>query len=137
MGSIGFMSATFPIGNPANPDWFTGDVHMASLEEPAELQAANVTFAAGARTNWHTHQVGQLIVVVDGEGIFQEEGQPARRIVTGETAWAGPGVNHWHGATATSGMTHVVANLKDAVGDFVAWGNPVTDEEFAAANRGI
>lgn len=110
---------------------------MASLEEPTELQAANVTFAAGARTNWHTHQIGQLIVVVDGEGIFQEEGQPARRIAIGDTAWAGPGVNHWHGATAGNAMTHVVANLKDAEGGFVAWGNRVTEEEFTAANQQI
>lgn len=131
------MTSNFPLGNPANPDWFTGDVHMASMEEPTELQAANVTFATGARTNWHTHQVGQLIVVVEGEGIFQEEGQPARRIVTGDTAWAGPGVNHWHGATADSAMTHVVANLKDDEGGFVDWGNRVTDEEFDAANRQI
>lgn len=131
------MTSTFPLGNPANPDWFTGDVHMASLEEPTELQAANVTFAAGARTNWHTHQVGQLIVVVEGEGIFQEEGQPARRISTGDTAWAGPGVNHWHGATADNAMTHVVANLKDDEGGFVDWGNRVTEEEFEAANQQI
>lgn len=131
------MTFTFPLGNTANPDWFTGDVHMASLEEPTELQAANVTFAAGARTNWHTHQVGQLIVVVDGEGIFQEAGQPARRISTGDTAWAGPGVNHWHGATEDNAMAHVVANLKDDEGGFVDWGNRVTEEEFNAANRQI
>lgn len=128
------MSASFPLGNPVNPEWFTGEVHMASLEEPQELQAANVTFAPGGRTNWHTHQVGQLIVVVEGEGIFQVEGRPARRIRVGETAWAGPGVNHWHGATAETGMAHVVANLKDAQGDFADWGRPVTDEEYAAAH---
>lgn len=129
------MNSAFPLGNPANPDWFTGQVHMASLEEPTELQAANVTFAAGARTNWHTHQVGQLIVVVEGTGIFQEEGQPARRIAVGDTAWAGPGVNHWHGAAGDTPMTHVVANLKDGNGAFVDWGRPVTDEEYAAADE--
>ncbi|MGP6175067.1 cupin domain-containing protein [Corynebacterium sp. A21] len=131
------MSAHFPLGNPANPDWFTGDVHMASMEEPTELQAANVTFAVGARTNWHTHQVGQLIIIVEGEGLFQEEGQPARLIQTGETAWAGPGVNHWHGATAESAMSHVVANLKDEQGGFVDWGRPVTDVEFSAADASV
>lgn len=131
------MSASFPLGNPANPDWFTGDVHMASMEELTQLQAANVTFAAGARTNWHTHQVGQLIIVVEGEGLFQEEGQPARLIRRGETAWAGPAVNHWHGATADSGMSHVVANLKDDEGDFVDWGRPVTDEEFTTADESV
>ena len=131
------MSRPFPLGNPANPDWFTGEVHQASLEEPTELQAAHVTFAAGARTNWHTHQVGQLIVVVDGEGIYQEEGQPARRIRTGDTAWAGPGVNHWHGAVAGAAMTHVVANLKDEEGSFVDWGRPVTEAEYEQANAQI
>lgn len=129
------MSAFFPLGKPGNPDWFTGEVHVASMEEPTELQAANVTFAVGARTNWHTHQVGQLIIVVAGEGLFQIEGEPARLIRTGETAWAGPDVNHWHGASADSAMTHVVANLKDEQGDFVDWGRPVTEAEFTAANE--
>lgn len=128
------MNSVFPLGKPAHPDWFTGEVHMASMEEPTELQAANVTFAAGARTNWHTHQVGQLIVVVDGVGIFQEEGQPAYVIKAGDTAWVGPGVNHWHGAVADTAMTHVVANLKDEEGSFVDWGRPVTTEEYAEAN---
>lgn len=131
------MSPHFPLGNPANPDWFTGEVHMASMEEPTELQAANVTFAAGARTNWHTHQVGQLIVVVDGVGIFQEEGHPARLIAAGDTAWAGPGVNHWHGAVESEPMTHVVANLKDGEGGFVDWGRAVTDEEYTEANEAV
>lgn len=131
------MSTKFPLGNPANPDWFTGTVHMAAMEEPDELQAANVTFAAGARTNWHTHQLGQLIVVVDGVGIYQEEGQQPRRIAAGDTAWAGPGVNHWHGAVNSGPMTHVVANLKDAAGGFVDWGRPVTEEEFAAADAAV
>lgn len=131
------MSTEFPLGKPANPDWFTGTVHMAAMEEPDELQAANVTFEAGARTNWHTHQLGQLIIVVDGVGIYQEEGGRPRRIAAGDTAWAGPGINHWHGAVGSGPMTHVVANLKDASGGFVDWGRPVTEEEYAAADTAV
>lgn len=131
------MDTTFPLGKPANPAWFTGEVHMASMQEPAELQAANVTFAAGGRTNWHTHQVGQLIVVVAGEGFYQEEGQEPRLIKAGDTAWAGPNVNHWHGATRDAGMVHVVANLKDADGDFADWGARLTDDEYEAAHAAV
>lgn len=130
------MSNSFPLGNPVNPDWFIGDVHMASMEEPDELQAANVTFAPGGRTNWHTHQVGQLIVVVEGEGFYQEEGGQPRLIKAGDTAWAGADVNHWHGATREQKMVHVVANLKDDNGDFADWGAPVTDAEYDAAHTG-
>lgn len=122
------------LGNPAPTDFFVGEAYLAGLEDNGELSAGNVTFRAGARNNWHTHTVGQLLIVTNGEGLYQEEDKPARRIRRSDTVYTAAGVNHWHGATADQEMAHVAVTLKDPRGDVVAWGNSVTDEEFATAN---
>ena len=90
-----------------------------------------VDFAPGARTAWHTHPVGQLLVVTDGQGWVQEEGQSRRQIKAGDVVWIGPGVKHWHGAAQTNGMRHLaVAYMKD--GQSAEWKELVSDAQYNA-----
>lgn len=86
----------------------------------------------GARNNWHAHPVAQLLVVTAGEALYKEEGKPAVRVRTGESAYTPAGVRHWHGAVPDAEMTHVAVTLKGPDGP-VEWGRPVTDEEYAQA----
>lgn len=106
---------------------FTGSVIVTSGfkgTEPSRLGGATVTFQAGARTNWHSHPLGQLLVVTDGEGRIQAEGGGVRVIRAGDTVWTGPGVKHWHGAAPDHGMTHVA--VSEAAGKSVTWMEPVS-----------
>ena len=90
---------------------------------------AYVTFAPGARSNWHTHPAGQMMIVTSGTGWVQEEGGEKREIKPGDVVWTPPGVKHWHGATATTSMTHfVISVMKD--GRNVEWLEKVTDEQY-------
>lgn len=123
----------------AQPAWgpaanFTGAVMVTSPFKgsgQARLGGATVTFQPGARSNWHTHPLGQLLIVTDGEGLVQAEGEPVRRIKPGDVVWTAPGVRHWHGATPTRAMTHVaVAEALD--GQSVTWLGPVTEAEYRA-----
>lgn len=111
---------------------FTGSVTVASRFQAsgeARLGGATVSFQPGARSNWHSHPLGQLLIVTAGEGWVQAEGQPVRRVKADDVVWTGPGVKHWHGATRASGMTHVaVAEAQD--GQTVTWQEPVTDSQF-------
>lgn len=95
----------------------------------ARLSGATVTFQPGAHTNWHTHPLGQLLVVTAGEGWVQADGDPARVIRPGDVVWIAPNVRHWHGATRTSAMTHV-AVAEAADGKTVTWLEPVTDAQY-------
>src|SRR3954464_7156563 len=91
-------------------EWFTGAVRVDSLVdagEPARVAAAMVTFEPGARTAWHTHPLGQTLIVTAGCGWGQREGGPVEEIRPGDVVWFAPGEKHWHGATATTGMTHI------------------------------
>ena len=91
-----------------------------------------VTFEAGARTNWHTHPLGQTLYVVSGVGRVQKLGEPVREIKPGDTVWIAPGEKHWHGAAPTTAMVHLA--MHEALdGSHVTWMEPVTDEDFAAA----
>lgn len=95
----------------------------------ARLGGATVTFEPGARSNWHSHPLGQLLIVTAGDGLVQVQGGPVRRITSGDVVWTAPGVKHWHGATPTNAMTHVaVAEAQD--GQSVTWMEPVTDAEY-------
>ncbi|TXC70315.1 cupin domain-containing protein [Sphingomonas ginsenosidivorax] len=120
-----------PAAGPAN--YFTGSVSVASAFKGtggARLGGATVTFQPGARTNWHTHPVGQLLIVTAGQGWVQAEGEAVQAMATGDTVWIAPGVKHWHGATGTSGMTHAaIAEAED--GASVDWLEPVTDDQYA------
>jgi 4-carboxymuconolactone decarboxylase len=119
-----------PLEGPAAN--FTGAVTVTSPFKgsgQARLGGATVTFQQGARSNWHTHPLGQLLIVTAGEGWAQAEGEPVRRIKPGDAVWTAPDVKHWHGATLTSPMAHVaVAEALD--GQVVTWLEPVTDAQF-------
>ncbi|EPR27891.1 MULTISPECIES: (R)-mandelonitrile lyase [Geobacillus] len=112
--------------------YFTGSVRVDSLfqeNEFAPYSAAYVTFEPGARTAWHTHPVGQRLIVTYGVGWVQEWGGPIREIRTGDVVWFPPGVKHWHGATPTTAMTHI-ALTGVANGKAVEWLEKVSDEQY-------
>jgi quercetin dioxygenase-like cupin family protein len=113
-------------------DYFTGAVEISPLVEatdPARVVAASVTFAPGARTAWHTHPLGQTLVVAAGAGLAQREGGPIEEIRPGDVVWFAPGEKHWHGATATSSMTHIAIQER-LDGQTVAWLEHVSDEQY-------
>jgi len=127
-------SSTDTIAGP--PDWFTGTVHLdmiAAPSEPARVQAANVHFAPGARTAWHTHPLGQTIHVTEGVGRCQRRGGQVEVIRPGDSVFFEPGEEHWHGATPDRFMAHIAIQEVDDDGSAVTWGEHVTDEEYGAA----
>lgn len=119
---------------PGPADYFTGTVRIASRfqrEAPARIGGAIVTFEPGARTAWHTHPLGQTLVVTAGLGLIQREGEAIEEIRPGDIVLIPPGVRHWHGATPTSSMTHIaMAEALDGRG--VDWMEPVTDAQYTA-----
>lgn len=111
---------------------FTGSVRIDSpfqAEAPARMSGVIVTFEPGARTFWHTHPLGQTLIVTDGVGWTQCEGDPKVEIRAGDVIWCPCQRKHWHGATATTAMTHV-AITESLDGKVVEWMGPVTDEQF-------
>ncbi len=95
---------------PGPADWFTGTVCIDPLfpaTEPARASGAYVTFEPGARTAWHTHPLGQTLIVTNGLGYVQREGGPIETIRLGDVVWFRPGEKHWHGVSSTTSMTHV------------------------------
>jgi quercetin dioxygenase-like cupin family protein len=114
-------------------DWFTGSVRIDPLlgpPEPARVAGALVTFEPGARTAWHTHPLGQTLIVTAGCGWVQRLGGPREEIRPGDVVWFPPGEKHWHGATATTGMSHIAIQEK-LNGSPVDWMEQVTDEQYA------
>jgi quercetin dioxygenase-like cupin family protein len=116
-------------------DYFTGAVRVDPLfqaADPARVVGASVTFEPGARTAWHTHPLGQTLVVTAGCGWAQRDGGPVEEIRPGDVVWFPPLEKHWHGATATTGMTHLA--IQEALnGKTVDWLEKVSDEEYQAA----
>ena len=115
-------------------EWFTGTVRMDPLADasaPSRVAAVSVTFEPGARTAWHTHPLGQTLIVTAGCGWAQKEGGPREEIRPGDVVWIPPGEKHWHGATATTGMTHLAIQEKQD-GKAVEWLEHVTDEQYGA-----
>jgi quercetin dioxygenase-like cupin family protein len=116
------------------PDaWFTGQVRIDPLHtasEPARVGSAYVTFEPGARTAWHTHPLGQTLIIVSGMGWVQREGGPVEEVRSGDVVWFPPGVKHWHGATPTSAMTHT-AIQESLNGKAVVWLEKVSDAQYA------
>ncbi|WP_251977566.1 (R)-mandelonitrile lyase [Salinicola avicenniae] len=113
---------------------FTGEPIVNMLfraTDSTRATAAEVTFAPGERSNWHTHPAGQTLVVTDGVGWVQEEGGEKREIKPGDVIWTPPGVKHWHGATATNSMSHIAVQ-EEVDGNNVEWMEPVTDEQYNA-----
>ncbi len=121
-----------------SPEYFTGTVQVKPLFEapdPARVVSASVTFAAGARTAWHTHPLGQTLIVIDGSGLAQREGGPIEQIRPGDVVWFGPGEKHWHGASASSAMTHIAIQEK-LNGKTVDWMEQVSDQQYSAFTAG-
>jgi quercetin dioxygenase-like cupin family protein len=120
--------------NPSkgSAEYFTGTVRINPLfeaPEPARVRGAMVTFDAGARTAWHKHPLGQTLIVTSGVGWAQREGGPIEEIHPGDVVWFAPDEKHWHGATATTAMTHIA--IQEAVdGKVVEWMEHVTDEQY-------
>lgn len=113
-------------------DWFTGTVRIDPLfaaSEPARVQGASVTFEPGARTAWHTHPLGQTLIVTSGCGWVQREGGPIEEIRPGDVVWFTPGEKHWHGASPTTAMTHIAIQEK-LNGKVVDWMEQVSDEQY-------
>ena len=113
-------------------DYFTGTVRIDAPfagEDPARVGGATVTFEPGARTAWHTHPLGQTLLVTSGLGWVQREGGPIEEIRPGDIVWFAPGERHWHGATSTTAMTHI-AIAEKLNGSPVDWLEKVTDEQY-------
>ena len=119
---------------PGNPEYFTGEVRMEPLisaPDPARLRGVRVTFQPGARTAWHTHPLGQTLIVTDGEGRAQRDGGPIETIRPGDVVWFAPGERHWHGAGPETAMTHIA--LQEAEnGSAVTWQELVSDADYGA-----
>lgn len=121
---------------PAPEAWFTGRVRMEgrfAAPAPARLQGVTVTFEPGARTAWHTHPLGQMLIVTAGAGWVQVEGGPRQTVRAGDRVWFEPGVRHWHGATATTAMTHLALQEADGTGESVTWLEPVAEAQYLGA----
>ncbi len=118
-------------------DWFTGTVRIDPLfeaPEPARVRDANVTFEPGARTAWHTHPLGQTLIVTAGLGWAQRWGGPIEEIRPGDVVWFAPGEKHWHGAAPTTAMTHI-AIQEQLDGKVVDWMEKVSDEQYQLGAR--
>lgn len=113
-------------------EYFTGAVRVDPLFQapgPARAAGACVTFEPGARTAWHTHPLGQTLIVISGCGWAQRQGGPKEEIRPGDVIWFPPGEKHWHGATATTAMTHIAIQEQEN-GRTVDWMEKVEDEEY-------
>lgn len=127
----------FPKGDQINNNNFTGTAWlqmMVSNDSTYNTSIGNVTFEPGARTNWHKHPGGQILLVTDGTGYYQEKGKPAQLIRKGEVVRIPPDTEHWHGASANSGLTHVAISPNLQKGS-VVWLTPVTDEEYNQSEK--
>ena len=129
------MQITHPGTQPSAKgpaDWFTGTVRIDPLittPDPARVSAAQVTFEPGARTAWHTHPLGQTLIVTSGCGRAQSWGHPIQELRPGDVAWFAPGEKHWHGAAPATAMTHI-AMQERLDGKAVDWLEHVTDEQY-------
>ncbi|WP_370677111.1 cupin domain-containing protein [Pleomorphomonas sp. PLEO] len=118
------------------PDWFTGAVRIDPLypvAPPARAAGNTVTFEPGARTAWHTHPLGQVLIVTAGLGRAQRLGGPIEDIHPGDVVWFEPGEKHWHGAAPDIAMTHI-AIQEELDGRAVDWMEQVTDDQYSGAN---
>jgi quercetin dioxygenase-like cupin family protein len=114
-------------------EWFSGKVRLDPLfpaTEPARAAGASVTFEPGARTAWHTHPLGQTLIVTAGPGLARGEGGPVEEIRPGDVVWFPPGEKHWHGATDSTSIKHIAIQQYED-GENVVWMEPVTDEQYA------
>ena len=118
----------------ASKDSFTGTVWQDPIIDtpaPARVRASRVSFEPGARTNWHTHPLGQTLYVIYGVGRFQTKGGPIVEIRPGDVVWIPPGEKHWHGGSATTGMVHI-ATQEAQDGKTATWLEQVSDADYNA-----
>ncbi len=128
------QNAIFPIGQQGPADYFNGTAWVNILvpkDQTGTYSVGNVVFEPGCRNNWHTHATGQILLVTDGKGFYQERGQPARPLAKGDVVVIPVEVEHWHGATRDSSFTHIVITNNSPVGP-VKWLERVSDEEYNA-----
>lgn len=126
------LNAIFPIGEKGPAEWFTGNAYPTSLLEADSVYttiAGNVYFEPGARSNWHTHPAGQILIITDGVGYYQIEGQPIEIMKKGDVVKFPPNVRHWHGASPDTGVQqlYIIPNTEQGI---VEWMEPVSDEEY-------
>ncbi|KRS15036.1 (R)-mandelonitrile lyase [Roseovarius indicus] len=121
-------------GTIGSEDLFTGTAYIEPVfpaNDPFAVNAGQVTFLPGARSAWHTHPAGQMLVVTSGTGWVQERGEEKHVMQTGDVVWCPPDVEHWHGATDSTAVTHIAIQQLEN-GENVVWGEHVTDEEYGA-----
>lgn len=127
----------FPKGNKLSGDYFTGNAFLYPLvtkDKNNEFSVGCVTFEPGARTNWHRHPKGQVLIVTAGEGYYQQRGKPAQALKKGDTVNIPEDIEHWHGASVQSSFVHIaITNYKNE--ENVIWLNPVTDDEYGEVNK--
>ncbi|WP_159779548.1 cupin domain-containing protein [Flavobacterium sp. 9AF] len=130
-------TSLYPKGQKLPNDWFTGNAFITPLvakDSNNEFSIGSVSFEIGARTHWHTHPKGQVLLVTEGSGLYQEKGKKAQIIKKGDVINIPENIEHWHGASAKTSMTHTaITNFKDD--EQVTWLEPVTDSEFNVANQ--
>jgi len=130
-------ASLFTKGDKLPNTYFTGNAFLHPLlakDKNNEFALGSVTFEPGARTVWHTHPKGQVLIVTEGEGWYQEKGKPPQAIKKGDVVNIPENVEHWHGASANSKMVHIaITNYKGD--ENVVWLKPVTDEEYEAVNN--
>ncbi|WP_158799086.1 cupin domain-containing protein [Pedobacter sp. L105] len=127
----------FPRGNQGPADYFNGTAWVNILvpkDQTGTYSIGNVVFEPGCRNNWHTHATGQILLVLNGKGYYQERGEPARKLAKGDVVVIPVDVEHWHGAAHDSSFTHIVITNNSPVGP-VNWLDRVTDEEYNSINR--
>lgn len=118
--------------NKPSADYFVGAVRMEPLigaDNGTTLRGVSVTFEPGARTNWHTHPLGQTLIVTAGAGLAQKEGEPVQQMFPGDVVHFAAGEKHWHGAAATCAMTHIALQAEQD-GSAADWMEPVTDAQY-------
>ena len=137
MSAESIANAIFPKGERAAPAYFVGTAWLNILVpqgETASYAIGNVVFEPGCRNNWHKHPAGQILLVTDGKGYYQERGKPARALAKGDVVVIPTGVEHWHGASSDSSLTHI-AITNNSKNGAVEWLSPVTDNEYKQAQR--
>ena len=128
-------SGSQPSGKGSSEN-FTGNVRIDPLfqpNEPARLGGVSVTFEPGARTAWHSHPLGQNLIVTAGCGLIQSWGVPVEKIRPWDVVWSAPGEKHWHGATPTTAMTHI-SLVEQLDGKSADWMEKVSDEQYQAGS---
>jgi quercetin dioxygenase-like cupin family protein len=130
-------SSLFPKGEKLPNEYFTGNAFLKPLlakDKNNDFALGSVSFEPGARAIWHTHPKGQVLIVTEGEGFYQERGKPAQSLKKGDVVNVPEDVEHWHGASATKSLVHIaLTNYKGE--ENVVWLTPVTDEEYNNANK--